>query len=79
LWNPDVPAYQLKFTHRDITRAVKAMKAAGVEIGRIEMDHDGKIVIIPKGGATTTATSSEWDDFANGTTSLHRRVHRPSR
>ena len=52
------------FRQQDVTRAVKAVTAAGVHIARIEIDKAGKIVII-----TTSATeapgemteANEWD------------------
>jgi hypothetical protein len=31
---------------REVARAVKAAQAAGVEVGRVEIDVDGKIVIV---------------------------------
>jgi hypothetical protein len=34
------------FRQQDVTRAVKAVTAAGVHIARIEIDRAGKIVII---------------------------------
>jgi hypothetical protein len=47
-----------------VTRAIKAVAAAGVHIARIEIDKAGKIVIIA-GGATDQAGESteanEWD------------------
>jgi hypothetical protein len=39
------------FRQQDITRAVKAVVAAGVDIARVEIDKSGKIVIV-----TVTAT-----------------------
>jgi hypothetical protein len=33
-----------KFRQREITRTIKAARAAGVEVDRIEIDTDGKIV-----------------------------------
>lgn len=52
------------FRQQDVTRAVKAVAAAGVGIARIEIDKAGKIVIIPAGatdqpGERTEA--NEWD------------------
>jgi hypothetical protein len=52
------------FRQQDVTRAVKAVAAAGVHISRIEIDKAGKIVIITVGandqhGETTEA--NEWD------------------
>jgi hypothetical protein len=41
------------FRQQDVTRAVKAVAAAGVNIARIEIAKDGRIVII------TLAESSE--------------------
>ena len=52
------------FRQLDVTRAVKAVAAAGVHIARVEIDKSGKIVII-----TADATdrpdgmteANEWD------------------
>jgi hypothetical protein len=50
------------FRQQDVTKAVKAVAAAGVHIARVEIDKAGKIVII-----TTDATENqsaevnEWD------------------
>ena len=51
------------FRQQDVTRAVKAVTAAGVHIARIEIDKEGKIVIITAdthhpGKMTET---NEWD------------------
>jgi hypothetical protein len=52
------------FRQQDVTRAVKAVTAAGVHIARIEIDKAGKIVIIT---AETTdqqgeiTEGNEWD------------------
>jgi hypothetical protein len=42
-----MPRRPSTFKQRDVTRAVKAVTAAGVDIGRIEIDTTGKIVIVP--------------------------------
>jgi hypothetical protein len=50
------------FRQQDVTRAVKAVSAAGVHIARVEIDKSGKIVIItahPTDQMTTEA--NEWD------------------
>ena len=51
------------FRQQDVTRAVKAVTAAGVHIARIEIDKTGKIVIIT-GGPTEPddlGEANEWD------------------
>jgi hypothetical protein len=51
------------FRQQDVTKAVKAVAAAGVHITRIEIDKMGKIVIIT-GGPTEPgdiAEANEWD------------------
>jgi hypothetical protein len=51
------------FRQRDVTRAVKAIAAAGVGIARVEIDKEGKITIIttntePRGAGREV---NEWD------------------
>jgi len=48
----------------NVTRAVKAVTAAGVHIARIEIDKSGKIVIIaadPTEQPGETTEANEWD------------------
>ena len=53
------------FTQRDVTRAVKAVQAAGLEVGMVRVDPTtGEIVVVP---GTPPAVSSydepnEWDE-----------------
>jgi hypothetical protein len=51
------------FRRVDVTRAIKAVIAAGAEVDRAEIDPStGKIVvIISKSGASTAKTPNEWD------------------
>jgi hypothetical protein len=54
----------LTFRQQDVTRAVKAVAAAGVHIARIEIDKAGKIVIITAGVTDQpgeTMEANEWD------------------
>jgi hypothetical protein len=51
------------FKQRDLTKAVKAVAAAGLEIARVEVDREGKIIIVagkpaPERGASD---KNEWD------------------
>ena len=45
------------FRQQDVTRAVKAVVAAGVDIARVEIDRAGKIVIVT--GRSLEATSPQ--------------------
>ena len=36
----------LTFRQRDLVRALKGTKAAGLEVSKVEIDKDGKIVVI---------------------------------
>jgi hypothetical protein len=52
------------FRQRDVTRAVKAVTAAGVHIARIEVDGAGKIVIVTidaRDAQGEAGQTNEWD------------------
>jgi hypothetical protein len=51
------------FKQRDLTRAVKAVTAAGVDVGRVEIDKEGTIRIIAAGSepAGECREANEWD------------------
>jgi hypothetical protein len=36
----------LTFRQRDLVRALKSARAAGLEVSKVEIDKDGKIVVI---------------------------------
>jgi hypothetical protein len=55
---------QCTFKQGDVTKAVKAVVAAGVAVARVEVDKDGRIVVIagksvPDDGASSDR--NEWD------------------
>ena len=60
-----MPRAPSTFRQQDVTRAVKAVAAAGVHIARIEIDKAGKIVIIATDPADhpgeTNTEANEWD------------------
>ena len=39
----------VRWREREATRAVRALKAAGLEVGRLELSPDGKINVYPRG------------------------------
>ena len=52
------------FRQQDVTRAVRAVTAAGVHIARVEIDKTGKIAIIAAdaaGRAGESTEANEWD------------------
>ena len=49
------------FRQPDVTRAVKAVRSAGVDIARVELTKDGKIVIITTPETAQTKDANEWD------------------
>jgi hypothetical protein len=55
---------QHSFKQRDLTRALKAAKAAGLTAYRIEIDDSGKPVVIVGSGVDKPAANDvgSWDD-----------------
>jgi hypothetical protein len=53
------------FRQRDVTKAVKAVAAAGVDIARVEIDSTGKIAIIAGSASSKESEqgrgANEWD------------------
>ena len=53
-----------KFTQRDISTAVRAVVAAGCEVARVEVDRNGKVVIVTgKPGSATDDLDRELSEF----------------
>ena len=53
------------FRQRDVTKAVRAVAAAGVQIDRVEVDKTGKIVIVTGkdlGDSSNNSPANEWDE-----------------
>jgi hypothetical protein len=50
------------FKKNDVTKAVKAVVAAGVEVARVEVDKDGRIVVVAgKPVPEKGRGGNEWD------------------
>jgi hypothetical protein len=47
------------FRESDIRRAIKATRSSGIEIGRIEIGQDGRIVVVPARDPETEPTALE--------------------
>jgi hypothetical protein len=47
------------FKKRDVRRAVEAFREAGLEIARVEIDKDGKIIVIAGQPQDATPSSNE--------------------
>jgi hypothetical protein len=54
-----MPRAPCTFKQRDLTAAVKAVAKAGVEVARVEIDRDGKIIVVTK--AANSAPMSALD------------------
>ena len=49
------------FRQQDVTRAVKAVRCAGMDIARVEISRDGRIIIVVPAVAAQTRDENEWD------------------
>jgi hypothetical protein len=49
------------FRQQDVTRALRAAKAAGVEIVRVEIDPNGKIILVTTRETMERREENSWD------------------
>jgi hypothetical protein len=47
------------FKQGDVTKALKAAAAAGIDVGRVEIDRDGKIIVIVAEPASASDSDHE--------------------
>lgn len=50
-----------RFRESDIKRAIAGARAAGLTVGRVEIRHDGSIVIMSAASSRTIDASNPWD------------------
>lgn len=48
------------FQESDLSRALRAARKAGLDVARVEIDKDGKIVLVT-GEPETVVRTNEWD------------------
>lgn len=65
--DPNRPARRrtpCSFTKSAVARAVKGVVAAGVEVARVEIDKDGRIVVFAKHDSNSQcgASPNPWDE-----------------
>jgi hypothetical protein len=54
-----------RFRQADITRAIRAAHAAGIDDVRVEIEVDGRLVIVTGKGAIVPAKRNSIDDLMN--------------
>ena len=62
-----MPRQPCNFRQTDLKRALKGARAAGMEIGRVEINKDGLIVIVPgkPSGVAISEETNEWNEVIN--------------
>ena len=50
------------FRQRDVSAAIKAALAAGVEVARVEIGKDGKIIVVTDKGADEVSADNFFDE-----------------
>jgi len=52
-----------RFKKSDVTKATKAVLAAGLPVARVEVDHNGSITIVPGSPAESLQADETADDL----------------
>jgi hypothetical protein len=56
-----MPTKPSSFRKTDVVRAVSALRSAGFDIARVEVDASGKITVVPGSKATNDTDGNPWD------------------
>ena len=56
-----MPRGPTTFRQRDVAAAIKAARQAGLLVMRVEVDREGRIVLITAGEVTDNKLINEWD------------------
>jgi hypothetical protein len=59
----DVASKKCTFKQIDATRAVRAVIAAGREVARMEIDADGKIIVVTGKATSTNEPATDFDKW----------------
>jgi hypothetical protein len=59
----DLKSRSATFRQADLSRALKAARAAGMEVGRVEISPDGRIVITPRLTTEQTPAADSLDSW----------------
>jgi len=63
------------FKESDLIRALRAAQKAGIDVVRVEVGRDGRIVLVLKNGDKVLTERNEWDvDYGPDQTEIHKRV-----
>jgi hypothetical protein len=60
-----MPRAPCNFRQRDLTRAIKGARAAGIDVARIEIEKDGRIVLVFDEPAQSNDKLNPWDTVLN--------------
>lgn len=52
-----------RFKQSDVKRATAGVVAAGLSVARVEIDLNGRIVVVPGKPTTPAKNDNEWEDL----------------
>jgi hypothetical protein len=60
------------FRQRDVTAAIKAVECAGRRVARVEIERDGRIIVIlSPAGDDASLSKNEWDAVLESPPAIH--------